>query len=186
MNVSSTSLVGAAFPPPGGDPSAMQNMKGLIEAIKSGDVESAKTAYEAVSADKKAGAGGPLDDFLSQLGTDLKNGDIGGAQSHLKSFDDNMRSARSGHQGEPPRPKMDMDLVKLFQAVQTGDTATAQSQLQTVTEKFGADASGTSPLSTLLGAIGNALQSGDVGSAQKALAGFGQHFPKGSAVGLSA
>ena len=188
MNVASTSLAMGPYPPPAAD-SAMQNMKALMEAIKSGDLDSAKSAFEAVSSSKHSvtGRDNPMADFLAQLGTDLEKGDIKGAQEHLSAVDEKMRSSRGGPGGHSSRPgKMDEELTKLFEAVQSGDLTTAQKQLQAVAGRASDNGKGANPIVNLLSAISSALQSGDIGSAQHALSDFGQHLPKGSVVGLSA
>jgi hypothetical protein len=76
-----------------------QNFQALAQALNSGDLTAAKTAYAALTANRSGGGSGSAannpNSPLAQLGQALQNGDLAGAQTAFSA----MRSGHHHHSG---------------------------------------------------------------------------------------
>lgn len=124
----------------------------LFNAIKSGDLTAAQTAYQqllanapsssstgSTSASSTSASSGsssssssanPLQQLLDQLGTALQSGDISSAQTALSSFLANAPGGSGGNGGD--QSTTGKAISSLFSAIQSGDLSTAQSDYATV------------------------------------------------------
>lgn len=80
-----------------------QNFQSLVQALQSGDLQGAQTAYATLTqnmpSDGQNATGNRKDPFqqmIAQLGQQLQSGDLSGAQSTLQNFQAQMK-AHHGH-----------------------------------------------------------------------------------------
>jgi hypothetical protein len=133
----------------------------LFDAIKSGDLTTAKAAYQQLLAnapsssstkfgtsssatDATSGSSAnPLQQLLDQIGTALQSGDISSAQSSLSQF-------LSSASPPPPPPGNGPDsstgqaLSSLFSSIQSGDLTSAQSAYASLQSLLGGASDGAS------------------------------------------
>lgn len=177
----------------------------LFDAINSGDLSAAQTAYQnllanvpgtsstntstssgsATSGTASTTTANPLQQLLDQIGTALQSGDITSAQSALASFQANAPGGPGGAGGD--QSTTGKAISSLFSAIQSGDLPSAQSDYATVSSLLGSASTGSTtgstsatsqdPFQQLISQIGAALQSGDISSAQSALSQFQSNAP---------
>ena len=178
----------------------------LFNAISSGDLTAAQTAYQQLLANApsssstssatsssttgatSSSSANPLQQLLDQLGTALQSGDISSAQSALASFQANAPSGVGSSGGD--QSTTGKALSSLFSAIQSGDLTSAKSDYATVSALLsGSNSSGGTtsssatngtaqdPFQQLISQIGTALKSGDISSAQSALSQFQSNAP---------
>lgn len=162
------------------------DMQNLSQALQSGDLASAQSAYTQLQNDapglakaassSSASANSPGAAFAT-LGNALQSGDLSGAQ---QAFTQLQQMTARGHRGHHHRDNdgdgqggPGQDLGSLATALQSGDLSGAQSALTALLQALpnGAPANAADsndPFSTLA----TALQSGDLPGAQNAFAAF--------------
>jgi outer membrane protein assembly factor BamD (BamD/ComL family) len=187
------------YGPPRIQPSAEQqefrsNVKSLIDAIKSGDLNAAKDAYakigDTASSKTDSNSDSPFAQLISQIGEALDSGDIDAAKDALSSFEANRPSgpppgggAQPGGPSESERSAF-KSLVDALKSDNLDSAKTAYADLLQARED--SDTAGKSPIDSFLEQIGAALNSDDLDSAQAALDQLAQHRPHGGAVDVSA
>ena len=169
------------------------NVKSLIDAIKSGDLDSAKEAFakiEDTTASKtETNSDSPFAKLISQLGEALRVDDIDAAKDALSTFQANRPSGPppgggpgSGGPSEAERSAFG-DLVSALKSDDLNGAKEAYAKLLDAHQS--SDASSTSPIDSFLQQIGAALESDKLDSAQAALQQLAQHRPHGGAVDVS-
>jgi len=94
------------LPPQYSDPSSLrQEFSQLTDAINSGDLTSAQSAYSALAQSPAAQGNGPFAQALQQIGQDLQSGDIGGAQKALAALQQKVHGHHHHHHGGGAPPK---------------------------------------------------------------------------------
>ncbi len=185
------------------------NLKSLIDAIKSGNVQDAQTAYGKITdalsssqgaadsdgdSDASSASDGssesPFKAFLDAIGKSLSSNDIGGAQKALSDFEANRPKA------PPPGGQAGADqlsgdaknaFIDLIKSIRSGDLSGAKTSLATLLDQQTQNATQSqSPLDTFLSQVGSALDNGDLDAAQKALQSLAQQQPQGAAIDFSA
>lgn len=192
--------------------SALNN---LFAAIQSGDTTDAKKYLSQVEqlTPSNADSSSPLGQFLSSVSTALENNDISSAQSVLTTLKGQQPPA--GPPPPPPSgsdsasstvSEVAQDVVSLFSSISSGDLTGAQKAFNDLTSLLtgdsssssvstadttsssstGTSSSGETSFASLLNAIGAALNTGDMSSAQTAMSSFLQSLSKGSLVNTTA
>jgi len=192
------------------------NLKALIDAIKSGNLQDAQGAYgkitDALNASNSnnsstAGTDGdgdadgsgsasdassdsPFKAFLDAIGKALSSGNIGDAQKALSDFEANRPK------GPPPAVRSAIDqlsgsaksaFIDLIKSIRSGDLSGAKNSYSALLDQQNQNTTqNQSPLDAFLGQVGSALDNGDINAAQKALQALAQQQPQGAAVDLSA
>lgn len=124
MTVAAISNSTANLPPSVNGP---QNFSDLVTAIRSGDLESAQSAYSDLT-QSSASTTGPLAQAISQIGTALQSSDIGQAQQALAALQQQAKGAH--HHGGHHHGG---DKAQSAPAPSTPATTSASSQLLDVT-----------------------------------------------------
>ncbi len=169
------------------------NVKSLIDAIKSGDLDAAKKAFakiEDTTASKtETNSDSPFAQLIAQLGEALQADDIDGAKDALSAFQANRPSGpppgggpRPGGPSEAERSAFG-DLVSALKSDDLNGAKDAYANLLDAHQS--SDTSSTSPIDSFLQQIGAALESDNLNSAQAALQQLAQHRPQGGAVDVS-
>src|SRR5690349_11494920 len=106
MSITSVSSNAAAYQPPQQN-GMRQNFQQLTQAIQSGDLSSAQTAYASLiqalpnqganAANGAAGQNNPFQQAIQSIGSALQSGNISGAQQALQAFQSQMKGAHHGH-----------------------------------------------------------------------------------------
>lgn len=178
-----------------------EGMKALSEALKSGDLDAAKTAYDTLSQaledEQSSGTQDArkqkLTDMLSQVGEALDSGDLSAAQDIFQQSAP-PSPPPGGPQGGPPSgagpsEAVVQDIGTLSEALNSGDLATAQAAYESLLEQLnsesesGSSDSGRDDFLSKLAEVGAALQSGDVTSAQQL---FSAMTPRGQGINVTA
>ena len=73
-----------------------KSWKALVNALRSGDLQAANQAYSAL-AQSTAMQSGPVSQLLSEIGTDLKTGNLSGAQQSLEQSQQPPKPMRHHH-----------------------------------------------------------------------------------------
>jgi len=171
-------------------------VKSLIDAIKSGDVDSAKKAYakleETSSGKGQSDSNSPFAQLLSQIGDALDAGAIDAAKSALTAFEEKRHAGpppgagpRPGGPSEAERSAFS-SLIDALKSDNLDSAKTAYADLLKAREDKNNNGSGQSPIDSFLNQIGTALSNDDLDSAQAALEQLAQHHPQGGAVDVSA
>lgn len=193
MNVT-TSLSTAV----GNDPYSASNpqkiradLQSIEQALQSGDLDSAKSAYAqlqndapwlAKAANGQATSGNaPVSNF-SALGTALQSGDVAGAQKAFAQLQQTMHGHRGhhhrsgGNDADGDADGSGQNIRSLAVALLGGDVTGAQTALSALQQGLPSSSSGsnagTSTGRNPFQDIATALQSGDLSGAQTALAAF--------------
>lgn len=174
-----------------------QDLQALLGAVDSGDLTAIQDAYARISAGARSGSDGqdPVGQMLSAIGEALDSGDIGAAQDAVATFKD--AAPPSGAGGPPPPPPgpppaseaVSDSLQSLVDALSDSDLDDAQSAFATLSSALagnGDSGDGYDPMATLVGKLGDAINSGDTSTAQGYLSELMQRLPAGSLVDTSA
>lgn len=193
--------------------SAEDDLSSLISAIKSGDTADAQNSLADLKMMSQANAdpASPLGAFLATVTNALGSYNIAGAQSALAALESStgprvapiessaalslMPSERQG----PGVSAMGQDLLSLYKAIDSGDTASAQSaygSLSSLLQSSGASAgnygdqlgnsSDSGSLYSLMAQVGSALSTGNISRVQGAMDKFMQNLSSGSLVSATA
>ena len=170
------------------------NLRSLVDAIKSGDLDVAKEAYDKIAEAENGKAlekgKSPLATLLSQIEEALEEGDIEAAQQALEEFE----AARS-KEPLPGAARLDeallpegaksafVDLIKALRSKDLEDANSAYSALQDIVAEEEGE---TSPFTTFLQQVGVALADDDLDAARDALKAFSRDNPIGHALDLTA
>jgi ribosomal protein S20 len=200
INMATSGISSQIFTPPRLQPTAEQqefraNVRSLIDAIKVGDLESAKEAYakieEAQAAEEEEAAQSPFEELLAKLGEALAADDIEAAQQALEAF-------KASRLSEPPRAIVRLHpdflseearnaFIGLIDSIRSEDLAAARDAYSAFLELSGnSGATATSPIDQFLEQIGAALEADDLDAAKAALAQLAQQRPPGGAVNVTA
>ncbi len=171
--------------PSGPSKEIREGMKALAEALKSGDLDAAKAAYDTLSQamddDQTSGTQDArkqkLADMLSQLGEALDSGDLSAAQDIFQQSPP-PAPPPGGPQGGPPPGAGPSEAVvqgigALSEALQSGDATSAQGAYDSLLELLDSEAEsgssdpGRDDFLSKLADVGTALKSGNVTSAQQ-------------------
>jgi hypothetical protein len=109
MTISSTTGSAAAYTPPpisSDMKQRMQDFQSLSQALQSGDLSSAQSAFATLQSNLTQNSSGPspfsdpnsqASKDLAAVGTALKSGDVSGAQDAMATLQKDMKAARGGH-----------------------------------------------------------------------------------------
>jgi hypothetical protein len=191
----SSQVCGATYFQPSAEQQAFRsNVKSLIDAIKSGDLDAAKEAFakiEDTTASKKTetNSDSPFAQLIAQLGEALQADDIDGAKDALSTFQANRPSGPPP--GGGPRPGGPSAAERsafgqLISALRTDDLDGAKDAYAKLLEARDSDeTSRKSPIDSFLEQIGTALEDGNLETAQSVLKQLAHHHPHGGAVDVS-
>ena len=187
------------FGPPRIQPSAEQqefrsNIRSLVDAIKSGDLDAAKEIYakieEAAASKTEPDSDSPFAQLISQLGEALAADDIDAAKEALSTFEANRPEGPprgGGRRAGGPSEVERNAFGQLIAALKTDDLDGAKAAYSDLLEARESDETSRKwPIDSFLEQIGAALESGSLDSAQAALSQLAQHRPHGGAVDVSA
>jgi hypothetical protein len=102
MSVSAVSPNPQVYQPNAQQNQFRQDFQALTNALQSGDLSTAQTAYQTLISDNpqltatSGNSNNPFQQAIAAIGSALQNGDIGGAQNALSSLQSNMK-AHHGH-----------------------------------------------------------------------------------------
>ncbi|MBV9557119.1 MAG: hypothetical protein JO254_08550 [Pseudolabrys sp.] len=113
-----------SFAPPQGNPSAIkQAFSQLNDALQSGDLSSAQSAYQTLSQSPLAkDPSSPIAKELAQIGDALQSGDVGKAQQAMAQLQQQMQAMR-GHHHHHAKPADASQSNDPAQAAATQDTS---------------------------------------------------------------
>lgn len=169
-------------PPAGPGKEVREGMKSLQEALSSGDLEAAQTAYDSLMKaleEEESTASGSTDqrkqkllDMLSQVGEALESGDLAAAQ---ETFSANApKGPPPGGNPPPPPPSDEMRdaMGSLAEALQSGSLEDAQDAYDALTSLLEQDSDDDAnpmkdKLLSALEDVGSALQGGNLTTAQQ-------------------
>jgi len=194
----SSQLCGAAcFRPPAEQQAFRSNVRSLIDAIKSGDLDAAKEAFakiEATTAGKtKTNSNSPFAQLIAQLGEALQADDIDGAKDALSAFQANRPGGPppgGGPRPDGPSSAERSAFGRLVSALRTDDLDGAKEAYANLLDAressaSSSDSAKTSPIDSFLSEIGAALNDNDLEAAQSILSQLAHHRPHGGAVDVS-
>jgi hypothetical protein len=189
------------------------DLTNLITAIQLGDAADARNSLAHLKLLGSGGAdpGSPLGAFLATVANSLASHNIGGAQKALEVFESTAANRvepvaaaaplalTSGTQDNPGVSEMGQDLLTLFSAIHSGDTAGAQSAygslkdtLESTNEsnanfanQYGSSTESGS-LYSLMAQIGAALDTGNLNRVQNTMDTFMRNLSSGSLVSATA
>jgi hypothetical protein len=194
----SSQVCGATYFQPSAEQQAFRsNVKSLIDAIKSGDLDAAKEAFakiEDTTAHKtETNSDSPFAQLIAQLGEALQANDIDGAKDALSAFHANRPSGPPP--GGGPRPGGPSEAERsafgqLVSALKTDDLDGAKEAYANLLDARessapSSDSSKTSPIDSFLSEIGAALNDNDLETAQSVLSQLAHHRSHGGAVDVS-
>jgi hypothetical protein len=190
----SSQVCGATYFQPSAEQQAFRsNVKSLIDAIKSGDLDAAKKAFakiwDTTASKTETNSDSPFAQLIAQLGKALQSDDIDGAKDALSAFQANRPSGPPP--GGGPRPGGPSEAERsafgdLVSALKSNDLNGAKDAYANLLDAHQSnDTSGTSLIDSFLQQIGAALDSDNLDSAQTALQQLAQYRPQGGAVDVS-
>jgi outer membrane protein assembly factor BamD (BamD/ComL family) len=138
-----------------------QQEQALAQALQSGNLGSAQSAFATLSANLPSGVTSNPNSQLAQIGQALQNGDVVGARNAAQSSSSSGSSSSSAAQQQQQQ-----DEAALAQALQSNNLGAAQAAFTTLTANM--PSSATSNPNSKLAQIGQALQNGDVAGARQA------------------
>jgi ribosomal protein S20 len=192
---------GLARPQPSGDQQELRaNVRSLIDAIKSGDLEAAKDAFAKIEEALNAKAKGeeakedasksPFEALLDALGEALASNDIEAAQEALAEFEESRPKtppALGRAESDPLPGDVKGAFIELIKALRADDLAGAKDAFEKLTERKSAEAAeGRSRLDRFLEQVAATLEADDLASAKDALHDLTLFQPTGAAVDFTA
>jgi hypothetical protein len=191
----SSQVCGATYFQPSAEQQAFRsNVKSLIDAIKSGDLDAAKEAFakiEDTTASKKTETNpdSPFAQLISQIGEALEANDVVAAKDALSTFQANRRSGPPTGEGlRPGGPSAAIHNAfgKLVSALKTDDLDGAKDAYAKLLEARDSDETSRKlPIDRFLEQIGAALEDNNLETAQSVLKQLAHHHPHGGAVDVS-
>lgn len=194
-------FLGLTRPQPSGDQQELRaNVRSLIDAIKSGDLEAAKDAFAKIEEALNAKAKGeeakedasksPFEALLDALGEALASNDIGAAQEALAAFEESRPKAPPALGRAEPDPltgDVKGAFIELVKALRTDDLPGAKEAFEELTERKSEEAAeARSRLDRFLEQVAAALEADDLKAAKDALHDLTLFQPIGAAVDLTA
>lgn len=130
MTISAISSAPAGYTPP--DNSLRQSFTQLSNALQSGDLASAQSAYAAFTQAGGANSSSPFGAAAQQVGDALQSGDVGKAQQALAQLQQQMQSMRGHHHRGGHHQVSDSDQSQTTTA-QTSDSGSTDASTATST-----------------------------------------------------
>lgn len=160
------------------------DMQAIEQALQSGDLDSATTAYTqlqndapwlAKAANSQSTTSNSPASLFATLGTALQSGDVSGAQKAFAQFQQSVRGHRGHHRdgsNDSDGNSVGQNFRMLASALQGGDLSGAQSAFNALQQALpsSSSGSGTSGGTNPVQSLASALQSGDLAGAQDAFA----------------
>jgi ribosomal protein S20 len=194
-------FLGLTRPQPSGDQQELRaNVRSLIDAIKSGDLDAAKDAFakieEALNAKAKSeeakedASKSPFEALLDALGKALASNDIEAAQEALAAFEANrpkVPPALGRADADPLSGDVKGAFIELIKALRADDLTGAKEAFEKLTERKSEEAAADkSRLDRFLEQVAAALEADDLAAAKDALHDLTLFQPIGAAVDLTA
>lgn len=172
------------------------SVRSLIDAIKNGDLDTAKEAFDKISEAKSSrtdehSQASPFAKLIEKLGEALDANDTEAAKAALDDFEAN------GPKGPPPLPPLPSltngpsqdardAFVALVESLRKDDLKGAKDAYDTLIELTSGDETDSKlPLDQFLEQVGAALDAEDLGGAKAALEQLARHRPPGGTLDVT-
>jgi hypothetical protein len=126
MTIAAISSASANVPPPVN--SFRQSFAQLANALQSGNLTAAQSAYAAFTQTQAGQGSGPFAQAISQIGDALQSGDLGKAQQALASLQQQMQAMKGAHHHHGGHHHHDSDGDKSQSATAPASTNTDPTQ----------------------------------------------------------
>ena len=129
MSIAAISSASSSVPPP--VDSIRQSFAQLVNALSSGNLTAAQSAYAAFAQTPAGQGSGPFAQAISQIGDALQAGDLGKAQQALASLQQQMQAMKGAHHHHGGHHHVDNDGDKSQSTTSPASTTTDPAQSAT-------------------------------------------------------